>query len=174
MSGQSLFTLPNGRSLLPGKDLHDWTGSGAGMAFEDALILSNLLDPLRQSSDIEAAFRTFALVQSLRTQKLTATSRTAGELYELQDEAVGDGLKALQKDISSGLRWIWNHDLVTHLAETWKCSEQVSRFKQPMSMDQTSPNASKPSLREFSLFTKRFIGCRMGKRRIFEPIHWEK
>lgn len=37
------------------------------MALEDALILSNLLDSLQQSSDIEAAFRTFALAQRPRT-----------------------------------------------------------------------------------------------------------
>ncbi|MCJ1261460.1 hypothetical protein MMC22_001324 [Lobaria immixta] len=122
----ALFDYPpadryyRGRVCMMGDAAHASTphqGAGAGMAIEDALILSNLLGSLQRSSDIEAAFRAFDMVQRPRTQKLTITSRAAGELYELQDERVGDDLEALQRDISSRLRWIWNQDLDAQVVE---------------------------------------------------------
>lgn len=122
----ALFDYPpadryyRGRICMMGDAAHASTphqGAGAGMAIEDALILSNLLGSLQRSSDIEAAFRAFDMVQRPRTQKLTTTSRAAGELYELQDERVGDDLEALQRDISSRMRWIWNQDLDAQVVE---------------------------------------------------------
>ena len=122
----ALFDYPpadcyyRGRICMMGDAAHASTphqGAGAGMAIEDALILSTLLGSLQQSSDIEAAFRAFDAVQRPRTQKLATTSRAAGEIYELQDQSICDDLEALHRDLSSRLRWIWDHDLDLQLAE---------------------------------------------------------
>lgn len=122
----ALFDYPpadcyyRGRICVMGDAAHASTphqGAGAGMAIEDALILSTLLGSLQQSSDIEAAFRAFDVVQRPRTQKLATTSRAAGEIYELQDQSISDDLEALHRDLSSRLRWIWDHDLDLQLAE---------------------------------------------------------
>lgn len=62
-----------------------YQGAEASTALEDALILTNPPGSLQQSSDIESAFRAYDGVKRPRTQKLTTTSRAAGELIEFQD-----------------------------------------------------------------------------------------
>ena len=80
----ALFDYPpadtyfKGRLCLSGDAAHASTphqGAGAGMALEDAYVLSNLLGAVEKSSDIEREFRAFDAVRRPRTQKLVATSR---------------------------------------------------------------------------------------------------
>lgn len=92
-------------------------GAGAGMALEDAYIMSSLLGAAQKSSDIESAFRAFDAVRRPRTQKLVSTSREAGELYALEAEGVGDDLHKLRERLLPRYDWIWDANLEEELAE---------------------------------------------------------
>lgn len=122
----ALFDYPpaktyfNGRTCLLGDAAHASTphqGAGAGMALEDAYVMSNLLGAVQKSSDIESAFRAFDAVRRTRTQKLVTTSREAGELYELEAEGVRDDAEKLRENLSSRYKWIWEKDLEDDLEE---------------------------------------------------------
>ncbi len=85
----ALFEVPpaktyfKGRVYMTGDTTHASTphqASGAGMAIEDAYVLSNPLGQVEDLSHIEAAFKAFDAVRRARTQKLVATSRECGEL----------------------------------------------------------------------------------------------
>ena len=96
-------------------------GAGAGMALEDAYVLSHLLGAVRASSPssaaahIESAFRAFDHVRRPRTQRLVSTSREAGRLYELEAEGVGDDVEKFKANLEGRFRWIWEEDLEKHL-----------------------------------------------------------
>jgi salicylate hydroxylase len=69
------------RMCLLGDSAHASTphlGAGAGMAFEDAYIMSNLLGGVKQTADFEKAFRGFDETRRSRTQRLIMDSRRAG------------------------------------------------------------------------------------------------
>ena len=107
-------TYYRGRVCLLGDSAHASTphqGAGAGMALEDAYILSSLLGAIDKSAEIECAFRAFDAVRRPRTQKLVTTSRAAGELYEFEYEGIGDDLEAVKKNLETRNDWIWEHDL---------------------------------------------------------------
>ena len=107
-------TYNKGRICLLGDAAHATTphqGSGAGMALEDAYILSNLLGQIKDSMEIERAFKAYEAVRKERSQKVVTTSRTAGRVYDLEQEGVEDNLEKLSKDLEERQKWIWNHDL---------------------------------------------------------------
>ena len=114
----ALFDYPlaekyyKGRTCLSGDAAHASTphqGPGAGMALEDAYVMSSLLGAVQGSSDVESAFRAFDAVRRPRTQRLVRTSRDAGALYDLEKEGVGDDVDRLREDLSVRYRWIWEH-----------------------------------------------------------------
>lgn len=112
-------TYYKGRTCLSGDAAHASTphqGAGAGMALEDAYVMSNLLGAVRRSSDIEDAFRAFDAVRRPRTQRLVTTSRECGELYELEAEGVGDDADRLRENLSRRFGWIWEKDSEEDLA----------------------------------------------------------
>ncbi|MCJ1351919.1 MAG: hypothetical protein MMC33_001903 [Icmadophila ericetorum] len=111
-------TYTKGRICLMGDAAHASTphnGAGAGMALEDAFILSNLLGDTEMEADIEKAFRAFDEVQRPRSQKLVTKSAEAGRLYEFELEGVKDDVKAIQNDLDHRYRWIWEEDLDKNL-----------------------------------------------------------
>ena len=113
-------TYFKGRLCLIGDAAHASTphqGAGAGMALEDAYVMSNLLGAIQKSSDIESAFRAFDAVRRPRTQKLVTTSRETEELYELEAEGVMDDVDKLRENLTTRFRWIWEEDLEEELAE---------------------------------------------------------
>jgi salicylate hydroxylase len=70
-----------GRTCLMGDAAHASTpnqGAGAGMAFEDAYILSGLLGSMQTEDDVQNAFRAFDAVRRPRTQGVVTTSRDSG------------------------------------------------------------------------------------------------
>lgn len=108
------------RTCLSGDAAHASTphqGAGAGMAMEDAYVLSNLLGAVQRSSDIETAFRAYDAVRRPRTQKLVTTSRDAGELYELEKEGVWDDVDKLRENLGTRYKWVWEKKLEEDLAE---------------------------------------------------------
>lgn len=111
-------TYRNGRICLLGDSAHASTphqGAGAGMALEDAHVLSHLLGQAEESSDIEEAFRVYDSKRRERTQKLVTTSREAGLLYDFQGEGIGDDVQKLKKNLDERYKWIWDDDLETTL-----------------------------------------------------------
>lgn len=120
----ALFDYPpantyfKGRLCLSGDAAHASTphqGAGAGMALEDAYVMSNLLGAVRESTQIESAFAAFDQVRRPRTQRLVRTSREAGELYELELEGVGDDGDRLRENLAARYGWIWEADLESDL-----------------------------------------------------------
>ena len=107
-------TYLHGRICLVGDAAHASTpnqGAGAGMAFEDAYVLSSLLGRAGSSRHINDVFRAFDAVRRPRTQRLVATSRTAGEVYELVHDGVGDDLEKVRDNLEGRHEWIWKEDL---------------------------------------------------------------
>ena len=85
--------------------------SGAGMAVEDAYVLSTLLGSIDGSSKIEAAFYAYDSIRRGRTQKFVTTSRVAGEMYDFELDGIGDNLEAFRFNLGRRLKWIWEHKL---------------------------------------------------------------
>ncbi|OCL10202.1 mannitol 1-phosphate dehydrogenase [Glonium stellatum] len=107
-----------GRVCLLGDAAHASTphqGSGAGMAVEDAYILSSLLAEANSLEQLDEAFQAYDAIRRPRTQKLVTTSREAGMLYEC--ELTGDDLVKLQQNLATRMNWIWNEDLERELEE---------------------------------------------------------
>ncbi|KAF2760868.1 FAD/NAD(P)-binding domain-containing protein [Pseudovirgaria hyperparasitica] len=86
-------------------------GAGAGMAIEDALVLSRLLGRIEHKSQIEDAFRAYDAVRRPRTQKVVWESRRAGLANEFLMEGVGDNFEELERELNERYQWIWDVDL---------------------------------------------------------------
>ncbi|KAA8621368.1 mannitol 1-phosphate dehydrogenase [Pyrenophora tritici-repentis] len=91
-------------------------GAGAGMCIEDAYILSELLSQCHTKSDLQKAFYAYDAVRRPRTQKLVKTSREAGMLWDFEGEGIGDDLEALEKNATTRMSWIWDHEILGDLA----------------------------------------------------------
>lgn len=113
-------TYCKGRICLLGDAAHASTphqGAGAGMALEDAYVLSDLLGSVRTVEGIEAAFRVYDAVRRPRTQKVVTTSRAAGQLYDFEGVGIGDDEEKIRENLENRYRWIWDEDLEVHLNE---------------------------------------------------------
>ena len=107
-------TYCNGRICLIGDAAHASTpnqGAGSAMAYEDAYILSALLGEVQSSRQICKAFEAFDVVRRPRTQRVVATSRTAGALYDFLHEGIGDDLAEVKANVDTRHSWIWEIDL---------------------------------------------------------------
>jgi salicylate hydroxylase len=113
-------TYYQGRICLLGDAAHASTphqGAGAGMALEDAYLLSSLLGQVQSADEIEDAFRVYDVTRRPRTLRLVTTSRKGGETYDLENKDVGHDEQKLKRDLEERQRWIWNHDLESDMAE---------------------------------------------------------
>lgn len=103
-----------GKLCLLGDSAHASTphnGAGAGMAVEDALILSRLLASIASVRELENAFAAYDAVRRPRSQRLVASSRKTGEVYDFEDEIIGGNMKATREYLEQAWDWIWNEDL---------------------------------------------------------------
>jgi salicylate hydroxylase len=115
----------DGKICLLGDCAHASTphqGAGAGMAIEDAAVLSSLLGHIKQPdrSILGKLFEAYDQLRRPRSQKLVTTSRDAGQLYDFQKDGVLDDPQKLKSDIEERLRWIWEIDVEAHCAEAVK------------------------------------------------------
>ncbi|KAK9311550.1 hypothetical protein V1524DRAFT_450245 [Lipomyces starkeyi] len=111
-------TFTRGHVCLLGDAAHATTphqGSGAGMAVEVALILSNLLGMVDHSRDLKLVLQIYDQIRRPRTQKVVTTSRQAGLLYDMELPEVGDDLAKIADQLSTRMEWIWNEDLDAHV-----------------------------------------------------------
>ncbi|KAI1496349.1 mannitol 1-phosphate dehydrogenase [Biscogniauxia marginata] len=88
-------------------------GAGAGMCIEDCYILTNLIAEAKGVEDIDKVFKAFDEVRRPRTQRLVTTSREAAMLYEFELE--GDDLEAIERNMTTRMKWIWDFDPVAEL-----------------------------------------------------------
>ena len=125
----------SGRITLLGDAAHASTshaGAGAGMAVEDAFILSEVLSDPRTSSldDIPTIFTAYNTVRWPRTQRLVQHSRECGMLYQLRKPGIEDDLEKLKVDLENMQRWIWDVNMEDHLEEAkkelWGTSGNIS------------------------------------------------
>lgn len=120
-------TYVKGHVALVGDSAHATTphqGQGAGMAFEDSLILSEVLgrmlnEPLAVgdaeveiNAKLESCLRAYDKVRRPRTQELTRTSREMGEILEYDGEGIGRDLGKMKENFDARMSWIWNVDLM--------------------------------------------------------------
>jgi salicylate hydroxylase len=118
-------TYYKGRICLSGDAAHASTphqGAGAGMALEDAYILSSVLGRVKEgrSEEIAAAFEGYNTLRKERTQKVVTTSKRVAEIYEFQE---GDEAETIRTKLESWYKWIWEHDLEKDLQEAFGIME---------------------------------------------------
>ncbi|EXJ79532.1 hypothetical protein A1O3_07811 [Capronia epimyces CBS 606.96] len=121
-------TYVKGRVVILGDSAHASTphqGQGAGMAFEDALVLSGILGKMLENgcgghkseatatttTKIEACFRAYDAVRRPRTQELCRTSREMGEMVEFVLPGIGSDLAKMKANLDIRMKWIWDLDL---------------------------------------------------------------
>ena len=103
-----------GKICLLGDSAHASTphhGAGAGMAVEDALILSKLLASISSVGELESAFAVYDAVRRPRTQRLVTSSRKVGDVYNFEDRVIGGNTKATREYLEHAWDWIWKEDL---------------------------------------------------------------
>ncbi|KAH8707113.1 hypothetical protein GQ44DRAFT_715938 [Phaeosphaeriaceae sp. PMI808] len=113
-----------GRLCLLGDSAHATTphlGAGAGMAMEDAFILSGLVAAVKDIGNIEEAFRAYDDVRRPRTQECIKRSLQATLGYNFMIPEIGDDVKALARLLGESFAWLWREDLEVQL-ETAKMS----------------------------------------------------
>ena len=134
-------TYFRGNVAILGDSAHASTphqGQGAGMAFEDSLIMSHALGqvlgttlgtPLADIADlgskVEAAFRAYDEVRRPRTQRICKTSREAGEMLEYVLPEIGNDLGKMEANLATRMDWIWDLDLEAEVQRTVEIARQI-------------------------------------------------
>jgi salicylate hydroxylase len=107
-----------GRVCLVGDSAHATVphlGAGAGMAMEDAYILSSLIGWVGDIRGIEKAFRAYDAVRRPRTQECIRRSVEAAFGNDLMLEGVGDDIVKVKERVEESFRWLWHEDLEAQL-----------------------------------------------------------
>ena len=126
----ALFDMPpiptyhrQGRIVLLGDSAHAATphqGNGAGMAMEDACVLSHLIGKAQRAEDLKSAFAAYQSVRKPRVEKLVATSRETGLIDMFKHESIGDDPVKAAENMQERYKWIWNLDIENHV----RCAEK--------------------------------------------------
>ncbi|CAG8960503.1 hypothetical protein HYFRA_00008223 [Hymenoscyphus fraxineus] len=112
-------TFHQDRISLLGDAAHAMTphfGQGAGMAIEDAYVLSNLLGECTSTADLVTAFEAYDSVRVPRTMRVTSASHEQGKVLDLEGDDIGDDMEKLAARLNTAVRWIWYEDMEAHLA----------------------------------------------------------
>ena len=120
--------LWKGHVCLLGDAAHASTphqGSGAGMALEDAYVLSSLLGHVRVVEELELAFEAYDHVRRPRDMKLVETSRACGDVYEFQGPETGDDVRKIDENLSTRYDWIWEEDLAGEFTRALELLEML-------------------------------------------------
>lgn len=142
-----LYCRPGGRVCIMGDAAHATTphvGAGAGMAIEDAFILSGLLGcvqknrSLQEAADsssykhklggeIPAVFQAYDAVRRPRSQRVVRESAENVARYCAISRAEGDELERLRVEAHQLGEWLWDFDLDESLAEAIRLMNNVLR-----------------------------------------------
>jgi len=104
-------------------------GAGAGMAFEDAYVLSSLLGKAEDVVDLPDVFKAYDQLRRPRTQRLVKTSREAGQLYELRLKGVGSDLSRVADELDEWHEWIWKVDLPEYVEQGKRMLESMRKTR---------------------------------------------
>ena len=120
--------LWQGNVCLLGDAAHASTphqGSGAGMALEDAYVLSSLLSHVRGAEELEIAFEAYDHIRRPRDMNLVETSRACGEVYEFLGPETGDDVQKIGENLSRRYEWIWEEDIARELTRALEIFEML-------------------------------------------------
>lgn len=127
--GWSLWQMPpaptyfKGRVAMIGDAAHASTpfqGAGAGQAFEDVLVLEQLLgrcleptigggnSPLDPFVVTELVFQAYDTVRRYRSQKIVTTSHEVARIYTGNEPGVGERAADIRERLKDSQDWIWN------------------------------------------------------------------
>ena len=112
-------TYRHGRVCLMGDAAHASTphqGAGAGMAIEDAYVMSGILSEIHESRRMQSVFLTFDATRKERTQRLVRTSREQAMIYDFQAPGIEDDVHKIADVLPSRWDWIWDYDVELALA----------------------------------------------------------
>ena len=128
-------TYYKGRFALIGDAAHASTphqGAGCGQAFEDALIMCNLLadESVVTPDQVEEAFAAYDAIRRPRTLKVVNTSRDNGETCMMQGERTGDDLGKIKASLDDRFHWIWYEDLNQQVEEARSKLHDVIKERQ--------------------------------------------
>lgn len=109
-------TFYKGNFAIIGDAAHASTphqGAGCGQAFEDALVMCNLLadESVKRPEHVEKAFAAFDAIRRPRTLKVVKTSRENGEITMSRGEGIGNDFAKIKKAMDDRFDWIWYEDL---------------------------------------------------------------
>jgi salicylate hydroxylase len=107
-----------GRVCLVGDSAHATVphlGAGAGMAMEDAFVLSSLIASGGSVQEIEKVFRAYDAVRRPRTQECIRRSLDASIGYDLMLPDARDDVVALKEHLEESFKWLWHEDLEAQL-----------------------------------------------------------
>lgn len=109
-------TYYRGRLAIIGDAAHASTphqGAGAGQAFEDALVMCELLahSSVQTADDIEHAFAAYDIVRRSRTLRVVNTSRENGAVCMMKGAETGEDWDKIKADLDTRFEWIWYEDL---------------------------------------------------------------
>ncbi|KAF1365307.1 mannitol 1-phosphate dehydrogenase [Lizonia empirigonia] len=92
-------------------------GAGAGMAMEDAYLLSSLIASVGNVARIQEAFRAYDAVRRPRTQDCVKESRKAAMAMDFLTPEAVDNTTALKEALEASYRWLWHDDLEAQLTK---------------------------------------------------------
>lgn len=117
----------DGKVMLLGDSAHAMLphlGAGAGQSLEDGWVLGRALSEHLSASpnadghfaSLEQTAKLYQAVRLPRAQKTQATSRAAGNTYELQtddmiDKSLEECLPILAERTRERMKWVWEEDL---------------------------------------------------------------
>ncbi|KAL5115076.1 hypothetical protein ACEQ8H_007051 [Pleosporales sp. CAS-2024a] len=117
----ALFALPHSspyyknKICLVGDAAHATVphlGAGAGMAMEDAYVLSSLIAAAGSVAHIHKVFKAYDDVRRSRSQECVRRSLKAAIDYDFMGKGVGDDVDKLRMEFEDSFRWLWGADLV--------------------------------------------------------------
>ena len=110
-------TYVKGQVCVAGDAAHaftPWQGAGAGMALEDAVILSTLFGAVENSAQIEAVLKAYDAVRRPRTQRIAESSRKSGRILTGIEAGIGLDPDKMKQPIHDLWDYILNFDLEEH------------------------------------------------------------
>ena len=122
-----------GKICLLGDAAHASTphhGAAAGMAVEDALVLTKLLASIHDRNELEAAFSAYDTVRRERSQRLVSSSRKVATVYDLEDPDIKDDMAKTAAYLRQAWDWIWHEDVEAQVANALSICSRRSRIRQ--------------------------------------------
>ncbi|RDA90086.1 hypothetical protein CP533_5562 [Ophiocordyceps camponoti-saundersi (nom. inval.)] len=121
----------NGHVCLMGDAAHattPWQGAGAGLAFEDAMVLAVLLSSVSRPDDLDAAFEAYDAVRRPRCQRVIESSRAVGQVFCGQDREIGLDADKMRETLPSRWEFLVSLNMDEHRMEALcKLKEMMAR-----------------------------------------------